>query len=193
MKHKVLLALVLGMTMLMLAPSAQAFVIDPGDGGGTPDVYYLTIKVTGIRLANDGDLFNAGEVYMRHPGLEYWTVSNAQSWEGGTVYSGGSYYGKYYDPAYTVQYQQIITQADVDKKFWFDLMDDDAVIDSTLWTGYVKLLSVEDCSHTEWVHANGDFNTFDAVKIVGWSGKYTLVGSNIYVWNQLRISVTITH
>jgi hypothetical protein len=193
MKRKVLLALVLGMTMLMLAPSAQAFVFDPGDGGGTPDVYYLTIKVTGIWLANDGDLCGPGEVYMKNPGLEYWTVANAESMLGGTVYTGSSYHGVYYDPAYTVKYQQIISAADIDTKFKFELKDDDRVIDSTLWSGWIKLKSVEDCSHTEWVHANGDVHDFTAIKMFGLTGKYTEVGSGIYVWNQLKFTVTITH
>ncbi len=192
MKRNLLLLAILAVGFLMLAPSVQAFDLDPGDGGGTPDVYYLTIKVTGIRLANDGDLFNAGEVYMRNPGLEYWTESNAKSWEGGTYYSGGYYYGDYYAVPYTVKYQQIITEADIGSKFWFELMDDDGTYDTTLWSGYVKLKSVEDCSISTW-HNGNTILSYDAVNIVGLISKYTIVGSDICVRNQLYFTVTITH
>ncbi|TFF91231.1 hypothetical protein EU545_04945 [Candidatus Thorarchaeota archaeon] len=192
MKRKVLLALVLGMALMMLAPSVEAFDFDPGPGGSTPE-YTLTIQVTGIRLANDGDIFGKGEVYMKNPGTQYWTVSSAKSWAGGTYYSGGSYYGTYYNVPYTVKYQQVITEDDIGTKFWFELMDDDSLWDATLWSGWVKLKAVQDCSISVWTHCNGDNNNYNAVQIYGLCGKYTVVGSSIYVWNQLRISVTITH
>ncbi|MGQ4912994.1 MAG: hypothetical protein ACP6KW_12565, partial [Candidatus Thorarchaeota archaeon] len=177
---------------LMLAPNVHAFDLDPG-GGGNPDVYVLTIRVIGIRLANDGDLFGPGEVYMENPGIEHWTESNAESMEGRTDYSDGYYYGEYYDVPYEVVYQQIITQDNIGEKFVFELKDDDGNRDASLWYGWVKLREVSDCSVTKWIHCNGHFENAGPVKFAGVDGKYTEVGQSIYVWNQLRFKVTITH
>ena len=189
MKTKVLLVLFLSLAMFMVAPSVQAFDLDPGDNGGGLDCY-IKIKATYVRLAQDTDLCGPGEVYMENPGDDIWTVNNAASWEDGTHLSGSTYYGDTYWVPYNVVYEREISRDDIGTKFWFQLCEDDAVYDKMLWSGYIK---IEDTGYLvgDWASAQGRGVGRDLgpVRLQTSDAAHCWVGNSIMVFNQVAFHI----
>ena len=139
MKLHIRTLMILGTVMLMFfisTNSVQAFDLDPGDSSSPK----ITVQVTGIRLAQDGDLFSSGELYMTASGVTYYDnkfYAIPGYFEDDTVYSSGFYYGKYYDVPYPIIYESIVY--DLGHSFCFELWDEDAISDTLLWRGYIRV------------------------------------------------------
>ena len=183
MKRNGLLALTFILALCVLAPSVQAIDLDPGDGGSS--AWTLTIQVKYIKLANDGDLFSDGEVYMKNPGtVQYWPEYKVLE---GSVAGGVA---KQYTVPYTVKTTHYVTADNIGDRFSFQLKDSDRVIDSTLWSGYVKLKALIGCTITDWNNGN-TIHDFSAVRIVGLTSAYTEYGSGTYIRNQMHFTITL--
>ncbi|MBN2228237.1 MAG: hypothetical protein JW779_01515 [Candidatus Thorarchaeota archaeon] len=188
MKSNLSIILVLGIAMLMCAPSVQAIDLDPG-GGGTE--YYISIQATYIRLAQDSDLFSEGEIYMTNPGTDIWTVDKQKSWEDDTYLSGSTYYGKLYTVPYTVKYEKVISLSDIGTKFWFELVDDDLLWDASLWSGYIEIQSTGGLSGDWWSAAGrGVSRDLGPLLLKTSDSAHCIVGSDIQVYNQVAFHIS---
>ena len=197
MKLHIRTLMILGTVMLMFfisTNSAQAFDLDPGDGGAvTP---YIQIEVLSLRLANDGDIFGPGEIYMNNPGTQYWTYSYAQTWYGGSEYvSPGVYIGTPHSVYRTVSYRT--ESFSLNNRYWFSLMDYDGGSGggTYCWEGYVEIRAKGHLEgSTVWSkQGNGVYVDVGPVRVFTNSAKYRIVGggaTTYHVYNQLYFRIS---
>lgn len=167
-------------------PSVQAIDLDPGDGGGEPQ-WYIRVEIQYVKMAKDGDLFNAGEIYIDNPGDDIWSAAEAASWEGDYWYNTQDhlYYPKIFTVPVSLVYEKALTPSDIGTKLWFKLMDDNPIIDDCLWSGYIKIQDFGSCSFSTYCK---DYD-YGPLKLVYYDSAICYVGLDIQIRNNLHFKV----